>query len=67
MANWLNDPAVKALMPHLELLQEALGVAEIEQKPAARKPFRARRQASRDLSARRHPRRRLPRSIKPAA
>lgn len=71
MANWLNDPAVKALLPHLDLLEEAFGWAESEDKPSAGKGDIAargmRRQARRDLAARRDERSRLPQRVKPAA
>lgn len=67
MANWLNDPAVKALLPHLELLEEAFGVTEIEEKPLGRRERGARRKAPRDLAARRVRRRMALRLVKPAA
>ncbi len=67
MANWLNDPAVKALLPHLELLEEALGVTDIEEKPLSRRDRGARRQAPRDLATRRSRRRMALRLVKPAA
>ncbi len=68
MANWLNDPAVKALLPHIELLEEALGVTEIEKKPLGRQERGSRRKAPRDLATRRLRRRKPPlRFVKPAA
>ena len=68
MANWLNDPAVKALLPHLELLEEALGVTAIEEKPHGRRERSTRRQAPRDLATRRSRRVKPPlRIVKPAA
>ncbi len=71
MANWLNDPAVKALLPHLDLLEEALGVSQIEEKPSALKGQSAlrslRRQAPRDLANRRSERPRVSHPVKPAA
>ena len=37
MANWLDDPAVKALLPHAKLIEEAFGLTEAE--PGATAPL----------------------------
>ena len=37
MANWLDDPAVKALLPHSKLIEEAFGLTEA--KPEAKAPL----------------------------
>ena len=37
MANWLDDPAVKALLPHSKLIEEAFGLTEAN--PEAKSPL----------------------------
>ena len=67
MANWLNNPAIKALLPHLELLEEAFGVREMEERPLGRRKRGARRLPPRDLATRRGRRLKPLRFVKPAA
>ncbi len=70
MASWLDDPAVKAMLPHSKLLEEAFGLTEAEAKAPVgteRKDWAVRRHSPRAL-ARKRPNRASPsRAIKPAA
>ena len=55
MANWLDDPAVKALLPHSKLIEEALGLTEAKSEVKApllrdRSDWSARPQSPRGLA-----------------
>ena len=57
MANWLNDPAVKALLPHSKLIEEAFGLTSDEATTPVvhdRKDWAARRQSPRALARKSH-------------
>ena len=72
MTNWLDDPAVKALLPHGKLIEEAFGLTEAEpgaKTPAAgdRKDFVARRPSPRSLTRKNLSKTTPSRTVKPAA
>ena len=70
MANWLDDPAVKALLPHGKLIEEAFGLteAEIEVSTAFnRKDWSVRRQSPGALARKSHRKASPSRTAKPAA
>lgn len=72
MANWLDDPAVKALLPHAKLIEEAFGLTEAEpgaKAPVAgdRKDFVARRHSPRALARKSLSKTNPSRTAKPAA
>ena len=72
MANWLDDPAVKALLPHGKLIEEAFGLTEAERGAKApdagdRKDFVARRPSPRTLTRKNLSKTTPSRTVKPAA
>ena len=59
MANWLDDPAIKALLPHSKLIEEAFGLTEVDTETLAafdRKDWSARLQSPRALACNPHER-----------
>ena len=69
MTNWLDDPAVKALLPHGKLIEEAFGLteAEIEASTAFnRKDWSVRRQSPGALARKSHRRTSSTRTAKTA-
>ena len=70
MANWLDDPAVKALLPHSKLIEEAFGLTEVDAKPPAafdRKDWNVHRQSPWTLARKSHRRQNPARAAKPGA
>ncbi len=72
MANWLDDPAVKALLPHGKLIEEAFGLTEAEPGTKApdagdRKDFVARRPSPRTLTRKNLSKTTPSRTVKPVA
>ena len=70
MANWLDDPAVKALLPHSKLIEEAFGLTEVDaESPAAfdRKNWKIQRPSPRTLARKSHRRQNSVRAVKPGA
>ncbi len=72
MANWLDDPAVKALLPHGKLIEEAFGLTEAEPGTKApdagdRKDFVARRSSPRTLTRKNLSKTTPSRTVKPVA
>ena len=71
MVNWLDDPAVKALLPHAKLIEEAFGLTEAEpgaKAPVAgdRKDWATRPQSPRTLARRSHQKASAARMAKPS-
>ena len=70
MANWLDDPAIKALLPHSKLIEEAFGLTEVDAETLAafdRKDWSARLQSPRALARKSHRRQNSVRAVKPGA
>ena len=71
MTNWLDDPAVRALLPHGKLIEEAFGLTEAE--PGAKTPlvrdrndWVSRPQSPRALARRSHQKASAARTAKPS-